>query len=313
VLGDLTEAEVRELLQQHTDETGQAWTGEAVDEIWRLTQGQPWLVNAIAYELTSRRPEGRDRSRELDLAMVTAAREQLILRRDVHIDQLADKLKEPRVRRVVEPIVRSEGTGEWASDDDVQYVIDLGLVRKGSSGPEIANPIYREVLPRFLTSVAQDYVAALVPRPPFIAEDGSLKMVELLAAFQAFFRENSESWVQRFEYKEAGPQLLLQAFLQRIVNGGGRVDREYGLGRMRTDLMVAWKRPAGEQRAVIEAKVVRRTREASIAEGLVQTRAYLDRCGAAEGHLILFEARPDQTWEQRIFREERDGITIWGM
>jgi hypothetical protein len=45
----------------------------------------------------------------------------------------------------------------------------------------------------------------------------------------------------------------------------------------------------------------------------VQTRAYLDRCGAAEGHLILFEARPDQTWEQRIFREERDGITIWGM
>ncbi|MCX6359652.1 MAG: ATP-binding protein, partial [Armatimonadetes bacterium] len=102
VLGDLTEAEVGELLQQHTDETGQLWTGEAVDEIWRLTQGQPWLVNAIAYELTSRRPEGRDRSRELDLAMVTAAREELILRRDVHIDQLADKLKEPRVRRVVE-------------------------------------------------------------------------------------------------------------------------------------------------------------------------------------------------------------------
>jgi hypothetical protein len=107
--------------------------------------------------------------------------------------------------------------------------------------------------------------------------------------------------------------LLLQAFLQRIVNGGGRVDREYGLGRMRTDLMVAWKRPTGEQRAVIEAKVVRRSREASIAEGLTQTREYMDRCGTPEGHLILFDARPAQTWEQRIFREKREGITIWGM
>jgi hypothetical protein len=313
VLGDLTEPEVRELLQQHTDETGQVWTAEAVDEIWRLTQGQPWLVNAIAYELTSRRPEGRDRSHHLDLAMVTAAREQLILRRDVHIDQLADKLKEPRVRRVVEPIIQGEVTGAGLAEDDIQYVVDLGLIRLTRGGPVIANPIYREVIPRQLTYGAQVELSALVPTLPFVSPDGSLMLVVVLAAFQQFFRENSESWVQRFEYKEAGPQLLLQAFLQRIVNGGGRVDREYGLGRMRTDLMVAWKRPAGEQRAVIEAKVVRRSREASIAEGLTQTREYMDRCGTPEGHLILFDARPAQTWEQRIFREEREGIAIWGM
>jgi hypothetical protein len=313
VLGDLTEPEVRELLQQHTDETGQVWTAEAVDEIWRLTQGQPWLVNAIAYELTSRRPEGRDRSHHLDLAMVTAAREQLILRRDVHIDQLADKLKEPRVRRVVEPIIQGEVTGAGLAEDDIQYVVDLGLIRLTRGGPVIANPIYREVIPRQLTYGTQVELSALVPTLPFVSPDGSLMLVVVLEQFQQFFRENSESWVQRFEYKEAGPQLLLQAFLQRIVNGGGRVDREYGLGRMRTDLMVAWKRPTGEQRVVIEAKVVRRSRDASIAEGLTQTREYMDRCGTPEGHLILFDARPAQTWEQRIFREEREGITIWGM
>ena len=313
VLGDLTEPEVRELLQQHTDETGQVWTSEAVDEIWRLTQGQPWLVNAIAYELTSRRPEGRDRSHRLDLAMVMAAREQLILRRDVHIDQLADKLKEPRVRRVVEPIIQGEVTGAGLAEDDIQYVVDLGLIRLTRGGPVIANPIYREVIPRQLTYGAQVELSALVPTLPFVSPDGSLMLVVVLEQFQQFFRENSESWVQRFEYKEAGPQLLLQAFLQRIVNGGGRVDREYGLGRMRTDLMVAWKRPTGEQRAVIEAKVVRRSREASIAEGLTQTREYMDRCGTPEGHLILFDARPAQTWEHRIFREEREGITLWGM
>ena len=40
------------------------------------------------------------------------------------------------------------------------------------------------------------------------------------------------------QYKEAGTQFLLQAFLQRIVNSGGRIEREYGLGKMRTDLLL---------------------------------------------------------------------------
>ena len=50
--------------------------------------------------------------------------------------------------------------------------------------------------------------------------------------------------VARFDYAEAGPQLLLQAFLQRIVNGGGRIEREYGLSRGRTDLLIIWPQRA---------------------------------------------------------------------
>ncbi|WP_245536591.1 hypothetical protein [Thiothrix nivea] len=65
-------------------------------------------------------------------------------------------------------------------------------------------------------------------------------MPKLLAAFQQFFRKNAESWIKRFAHKEAGPQLLRQAFLQRIINGGGRISREYGLGRRRTDLFLEW-------------------------------------------------------------------------
>jgi hypothetical protein len=72
----------------------------------------------------------------------------------------------------------------------------------------------------------------------YVREDGSLDFPRLLQGFQQFFREHSESWIERLQYKEAGPQLLLQAFLQRIVNGGGRISREYGLGRRRTDLFI---------------------------------------------------------------------------
>ena len=76
-------------------------------------------------------------------------------------------------------------------------------------------------------------------------------MAKLLAAFQAFFREHAEHWVERFQYKEAGPQLLLQAFLQRIVNSGGRIEREYGLGRVRTDLLVLWPWPGARPRDIL--------------------------------------------------------------
>ena len=103
----------------------------------------------------------------------------------------------------------------------------------------------------------------------------------MLVAFQEFFREHSEHWVERFQYKEAGPQLLLQAFLQRIVNSGGRIEREYGLGRGRTDLLLVW--PVGgdtrrTQKVVIECKVLHRGFERTLREGLAQTRAYMDRC-----------------------------------
>jgi len=142
-------------------------------------------------------------------------------------------------------------------------------------------------------------------------------MKKLLAAFQEFFRENAETWLERFAYKEAGPQLLMQAFLQRIINGGGRIEREYGLGRMRTDLLVIWNWPGGVQKAVIELKVLHKSREATIAAGLAQTAEYLDRTGTAEGHLVIFDRDPGRSWEEKIFREEREyagrTITVWGM
>ena len=58
--------------------------------------------------------------------------------------------------------------------------------------------------------------------------------------FNSFLESILKVGYERFSYKEAGPQLLLQAFLQRIINGGGRIEREYGLGKKRTDLLIIW-------------------------------------------------------------------------
>ena len=315
-LGDLSEQETGALLAQHTAATGQGFTAEAQALIRARTAGQPWLVNALCYDACFRHPPGCDRSRAITAAAVLEAQERLILRRDTHIDDLAHKLREERVRRVVEPILTGADRQAWSAED-LAYVRDLGLVAQDAAGtPRIANPIYAEVVPRHLNYAVQ----AGLPHQMagYVDAAGGLDVAGLIAAFQEFFRQHSEHWVQRFErYHEAGPQLLLQAHLQRIVNSGGRIEREYALGRGRTDLLIVWPQGGRERRFVVECKVLRTDMERTIAEGVEQTRGYMDRCGAEAGHLIVFDRAPDRSWADKIFRRAPAGagapVTVWGM
>ena len=314
-LGDFKKEEVQIFFSQHTQETGQRFEPEALDRVWELTEGQPWLVNALGYEVCFKMKEGRHRSRVITLEMIDKAKENILLRRDTHIDQLADKLQEERVRRVVEPILAGGEHPERIPVDDISYVHDLGLI-KTEGQIRIANKIYQEVIPRELTystqlTISQEaswYVKGI---------DGSLAMNKLLIAFQQFFREHSEYWVERFEYKEAGPQLLLQAFLQRIINSGGSVEREYGLGRMRTDLLAIWPYKNGVQKIVLELKILYGSLSSTIEKGVRQTWEYMDHCGATEGHLVIFDRGREKSWEEKIFRKEETykgkTIGIWGM
>jgi hypothetical protein len=315
-MGDFTQVEVERLYLQHTTATGQIFMPEALALAWELTQGQPWLVNALAYEVTSKLC--RDRGVAITAVDILTAKENLIQRRETHLDQLIDKLQEERVRRVISPMLVGENLAEAVRQDDVQYLIDLGLIRRVQpEGLIIANPIYREIIPRELSYITQLNLESNQRTAWYVGADGRLDFDQLLTAFQQFFREHAEHWVERFDYKEAGPQLLLQAFLQRIVNGGGRVEREYGLGRQRTDLAVFWPYAGGMQKVVLELKLWRGSLEGTITQGLVQTVAYMDRIDTAVGHLIIFDRRPEISWEQKIFRDERiyDGkqIHIWGM
>lgn len=313
-LGDFLRGEVEELLGQHTAETGQRFESDALALIWDLTQGQPWLVNALAYECCFRNLAGRARDRSVTAAMVQEAKESLIERRETHLDQLADKLKETRVRRVVEALLAGSEAPRDIPADDIDYAVDLGLIRKSPS-LELANPIYREIIPRELTRSTQETMVQEAAW--YVAQDGRLDLDRLLSAFQEFFREHSEHWLERFDYKEAGPQLLLQAFLQRVVNGGGRIEREYGLGRGRTDLLVAWPCAGGTQMIAIELKILRKGLERTLAEGIEQALQYRERTGAPEAHLVLFDRDPAKPWSEKIFRRvvEAGGrtVVVWGM
>ena len=311
---------MRTLLGQHTEETGQAFTEGALAAVWEQSQGQPWLVNALAYQACFRNKAGRDRAHAIDAEAVMDAREALVLARQTHLHKLADQLKEERVRRVIEPVL-SGTAASTASPDDVEYVRDLGLL--ALTGPRrIANPIYREVIPRELMYAEEDMI--LHETAWYVKPDGDLDMDHLMKGFQGFFREHSEHWIERFQYKEAGPQLLLQAFLHRIINAGGRIEREYALGRRRTDLLIVWPpRPGGAaepgmlaHRHVVECKILRGSLGATIREGVAQTLDYVDRCRAESGHLVIFDRDESKPREEKLYRREESlggrAVTVWG-
>ncbi len=295
-LGDFTQAETRTLMAQHTEETGQRFSPAARDAVWTQTRGQPWLVNALCAGTCFDDKAGRDRSRTIEEDDVFAAREELILSRRTHLDQLAHKLEEARVRRVVEPILSGGEARHHVRD--LEYLRDLGLI-DGSEPPRMANPIYAEVVPRELGYILQSSLD--VQAAWYMDGAGRLDLTKLLAAFRTFFREHSGHWLGRFsEYPEAGPQLILQAYLHRVVNGGGRIEREHGLGRGRTDLLVRWPREPGQpselwERFVVECKVLRdsdrKSLEWTVERGVEQTSGYMEKCGAEEGHLVVIDRR----------------------
>ena len=252
-----------------------------------------------------------ERKRPIAEEAVIDAQEELILERVVHLDQLADKLREDRVRRVIEPLL--SGTSDYDfHDQDYEYVRDLGLVA-ADEPLRMANPIYAEVVPRQLTFVTQLGLQEKVEW--YVNDRGGLQVAALLEAFRDFFRQHSEHWLGRYDYKEAGPQLLLQAFLQRVVNGGGRIEREYGLGRRRTDLLIVWPRADGVQRFVIECKILRDSLETTIRKGVAQTSDYMDKCAADEGHLVIFD-RSGRRWQEKVFRRQETfrgtPVEVWG-
>lgn len=282
-LRNFTKDEIAALYGQHTADTGQVFSPEAIERAFDFTQGQPWLVNALARQLTSVLVQ--DRGTPILAPHVDQARDLLIQRQDTHLDNLIEKLREPRVRAIIEPMLAGESLGD-VPEDDIRYAVDLGLVRFSQEGGlVVANPIYREVILRTLAGTAR----ASLPQIPatWLTPGGQLDKDKLLAAFLDFWRHHGEPLLRTAPYHEIAPHLVLMAFLHRVVNGGS-IEREYAIGSGRMDLCLRF---AGETLA-IEIKVWRPGRPDPLARGLAQLDGYLAGLGLDSGWLVIFDRRP---------------------
>jgi hypothetical protein len=349
-LEDFTFEEVKSLYGQHTADTGQVFEHGAIETAWRLSEGQPWLVNALADDVIIRRFKN-DFSKVITAVDIKRSSNDIILRKDAHFESLIDRLREPRVRKVVEHVII--GTGSFPrtiSQDDIQYVINLGILKKDPDknvSYRASNPIYGELIFRAMSWDIQRSIPETFENQWM---DGKrLDMEGLLKAFQVYWRENSEA-SEKAETKEnemedvvhdkiekilvnhqipnkSGisedivkvikehrtgftsediPHLALNAFLQRVLNGGADdIKRECALRRTKVDICVTYK----SIRYPIELKIKRGN---NIDNSLEQLFGYMDKCGASEGWLIIFDMNFMKLWKEKIFWNTVDykGLTM---
>jgi hypothetical protein len=304
MLRNFTEKEVAALYAQHTEATGQVFEPEALAAVWKCTRGQPWLVNALARVCVEKNHNG-DYAAPITAADILTAKETIIRRRDTHVDSLMERLREPRVRRVVEPVILGKDTFFSSDDADCRLALDLGLLRVDEHRALVpGNAMYGEILLRYLSDAEQNRFYNLYRDPFWIKPDGTLDMPALMDAFQAFWRENSGADRDLYGFKEATPHLVMAAFLQRVVNGGGRITREMAIGRKRLDICIEY----GQGRYVVELKMKRQFGP----DSLGQLAGYLADLGLDEGWMAVFDNDAAKSWDEKIFRRDEtfNGQTI---
>ena len=314
VLSNFQKDDIAHLFAQRTAENGQQITQEALEYVYRQSNGQPWIVNNLFMRATLRILDP-DSTETVTLKYMEEALEQMIMARETHLDALGERLKDPRIRRVVEPILTGELNPDLGrSNPDVMLAMDLGLVQWTSeTGLTISNPIYADILIRHLNS---DYHDILPPPASWKWQkpDGSMDMDSMLKEFQKFRHRYADTWEEKADYTEAFPHLLLMAFLQRILNGNGRIERNCGAGRGRMDIGVEYR---GDW-FVIEIKVVRDhdSPQTVREEGLEQIGYYRDRFSAeTPAWLLIFDRRSKMlkmSWDERISWEQESDVTIVG-
>ena len=303
-LRNFTEDEVRTLYAQHTEATGQVFEPEAVKSAMEWSGGQPWLVNALASECVDKIHDGRY-DEPITAADIEAAKEAIIRRRDTHVDSLMDRLREPRVRRVMEPVILgNQLTDLSVNDEDYRFVQDLGLLKEVNGALVPSNRMYAEIIGRYLSHDEQTRMVQSVHEIPWATPNG-LDMPGLMAAFQAFWRENSGADRRAYEYGEATPHLVLMAFLQRVTNGNGHIIREMALGSGRLDLCVEFK----GKRYAIEVKT---SKNFAGERSYAQLAGYLDKLQLPEGWMAIFDVGTSKSWEEKLYSRdvEFNGKTI---
>ena len=311
--------DIASLYAQHTAETGQPFTPAAIDRMVELTGGQPHLVNALANDVIA---EQQWRG-AVDVPQIDAAKERIIQQRGTHFDSLMARLRDERVRRVLQPILAGAVSG--FDDEDLRYCRDLGLV-DDSSPPQVANAIYREVIARKLTGRVQTGI----PQAPhrWRTADGRLDIAKVREGFTLFWQEHAEGLVKQEDYHEVAAQLVVMAYLQAAVNGGGHVEREYAAGTGRMDILIKW--PVADEsgtvdlygkrfeRHLFELKVWYEDRADPTPQALTQVGEYLQRVPCESASVLVFDRREAtlaRKWRQRlVVREERpvvEGLAVW--
>ena len=143
LIPNFIESDIRTLYAQHTAETGQVFADGVVEDVWRLTRGQPWLVNAIAHECVAKIHALRY-AEPITVADVEAAKEAIIRENPIHLDYLFDMVNSPWVRPYFDACLQGTVTEEMRCNKQFKFLHYLGFLREEEGHFDFANRLYKD-------------------------------------------------------------------------------------------------------------------------------------------------------------------------
>ena len=310
-LPNFTHAQVHELLEQYTEEVGQAFAPEVITIIYKQTAGQPFFVNRCAQILT----EEMDipKNEEITMTHFSKAHRQLLQERNVNIEHLLTNVR--RNRRFESLLMRiasyERGLPFSLHDDVMNELAIYGVIAAGADGMcEIVNPIYQHCILQtfkptfnglegeyFSEENGDDFIDYLTP-------NGVIEMEALLNNFQDFISRVGFRILQGPDApQEYIGQCLLYAYLDhfiRVVGAGMFLEVQTGRGRI--DLLVIHN----QRKYIVETKIWEGERYYQA--GKQQLVAYLKLENAREGYYVVFDHRSNPA--PRVEIETIDGLTI---
>ena len=310
-LPNFTLEQVGDLLGQYTEEVGQIFAPEVVENFHKQTAGQPFLVNRIAQILTAEL--NIPKTEPLTITHFALAYKQLLRERNTNIDHLRTNVRrDRRFEKMLLRIASYEKGMRFNPDDDLMNeLVTYGIIGEGSDGMcEIANPIYQHrILQAFkpLFNGLEDAYFSEENGDDFIdylTSDGAIALEALLDNFKMFIARAGFRILQVPDTpQEYVGQHLLYAYLDHFVHVvGANMLLEVQTGRGRIDLLILHN----QRKYIVETKIWEGNRYYQ--SGKVQLAAYLKLEGAQEGYYVVFDHR--QHPESRIETETVEGVKI---
>lgn len=286
-----TDAEITELLHQHTVDTGQPFAVEAIDRIYRETEGQPFLVNRLGQLLT--REIAIDRTQTITAAHVEYALVKLINENNTHFYSIRSKAALHRAE-LMSTLFNPTRYYDF-QDDTTQELLMYGVLRvvtdeQGLDYARIANSIYRKMLVKaFAPSHALIRQALNGSVQSRYVVDGALHFDALMDAFKAFMEEHGvrllKSEASQRPLEISGQYLLLSYLTAALQSVGGYVTIESLSSAGEMDILAFYR----NQRFIVGTKVW--YGQARFDQGKAQLVAYLQASGLPKGWLVVFDEK----------------------
>ena len=310
-LPNFTLEQVQELLGQYTNEVGQAFAPEVVENIHRQTAGHPFLVNRFAKILTEEM--NIPKSESIQTVHFAAAHTQILEETNANINHLLTNIRRnPRFESILMRIASYETGIRFNPDDEIiSELATYGVITKGADRMcEILNPIYQQRIIQAFKPLVNGLEDKYFPEDThqglvdYLTPTGQIKMGLLLDNFRDFIaRAGFRILLVPNTPKEFVGQYLLYAYLDQFVQlVHGHIYLKGQTGRGRIDLAIFYN----AQKYIVETKIWEGPRRYEA--GKAQLAAYLKLEGVSEGYYVVFDHRAEP--EPRVETETIDGLTI---